>query len=38
MYGNIKLPTSPGSNVAQSTRAEAFAFIESELLAALGVS
>ena len=38
LYGNIKLPTSPGSDVAQSTRAEAFAFIESELLAALGVS
>jgi len=38
MYGNIKLPTSPGSDASQSTRAEVFAFIESELLAALGVS
>jgi len=36
LYGNIKLPTAPGASVAQSTRAEAFAFIESELLAALG--
>lgn len=36
MYGNIKLPTTPGADVAQSTRTEAFAFIESELLAALG--
>ena len=38
MYGNIKLPTTPGSDVPQSTRAQAFDFIESELLAALGVS
>ena len=38
LFGNVKLPTSPGSDVAQSTRAQAFAFIESELLAALGVS
>ncbi len=38
LYGNIKLPTSPGTDAAQSTRAEVFAFIESELLAALGVS
>ena len=38
MYGNIKLPTSPGADVKQSTRLEAFTFIESELLASLGVS
>lgn len=38
MYGNIKLPTSPGTDVKQSTRLEAFTFIESELLASLGVS
>ena len=38
MYGNIKLPTSPGTDVKQSTRLEAFNFIESELLSALGVS
>ncbi|RPG56393.1 MAG: RagB/SusD family nutrient uptake outer membrane protein [Flavobacteriales bacterium TMED96] len=38
MYGNIKLPTSPGVDVKQSTRLEAFTFIESELLSALGVS
>ena len=38
LYGNIQLPTAPGASVAQSTRAEAFAFIESELLAALGDS
>ena len=38
MYGNIKLPTVAGTDVKQSTRLEAFNFIESELLAALGVS
>ena len=38
MYGNIKLPTTPGTDVKQSTRLEAFNFIESELLSALGVS
>ena len=38
MYGRIKLPTSPGQDAPQSTRTEAFNFIESELLASLGVS
>ena len=32
------VPTTPGSDVPQSTRVKAFDFIESELLAALGVS
>jgi hypothetical protein len=38
MYGRIKLPTQPEVDVKQSSRLEAFNFIESELLAALGVS
>ncbi len=38
MYGNIKLPTSAGQDAPQSDRATAFAFVESELLAAIGVS
>ena len=38
MYGRIKLPTSPGQDAPQSTRIEAFNFIESELLASLGIS
>ncbi len=33
MFGNIKLPISPGNDVAQSTRTESFDFIESEILA-----
>ena len=37
-FGRIKLITSPGVDVAQSTRADAFDFVESELLAAIGVS
>ena len=35
MWGNIKLLTTPGADVPQGTRAEAFAFIESEALAAI---
>ena len=38
LYGRIKLVTTPGVDVAQSTRAEAFAFVESELLSALGIA
>ena len=38
LYGNIKLPTSAGQDAPQSTRAQAFSFIESELLEAIGVS
>ena len=34
-FGNIKLYTIPNEDVKQSTRAEAYAFIESELIAAL---
>ena len=34
-FGRIKLVTTPGVDAPQSTRAEAFAFIESELLAAI---
>ena len=36
LYGNIKLPTSPGTDVAQGSALDAFNFIESELLAAIG--
>ncbi|MTI39602.1 RagB/SusD family nutrient uptake outer membrane protein [Fulvivirga lutimaris] len=35
MFGNIKLVTTPGTDVAQTDRAAAFDFIESELLAAI---
>ena len=38
LYGNIKLPTSTGQDAPQSSTAEAFSFIESELLDAIGVS
>lgn len=37
-YGNVKIITSPGVDAPQATRAAAFSFIESELLAAIGVS
>ncbi|MFT6135793.1 MAG: hypothetical protein ACJAZM_002294 [Cyclobacteriaceae bacterium] len=35
MFGNVKLTTVNGVDQAQATRAEAFAFIESEVLAAI---
>lgn len=38
LYGNVKIVTAPGEDPAQSSRSEVFAFVESELLAALGVS
>lgn len=38
LYGNVKIVTTPGGNPPQSNRAELFAFVETELLAALGVS
>ena len=38
LYGNVKLITSPGTDVPQSTRTEVFDFVESELLGALGIS
>ncbi len=38
LYGNVKIITSPGVDAPQSSRDEVFAFVESELLAALGIS
>lgn len=38
LYGNVKIITMPGVDVPQSNRAAVFNFVESELLAALGVS
>lgn len=35
LFGNVKIVTEPGKDVEQSSRAEVFAFIESELLAVL---
>tara|TARA_B110000444_G_scaffold73755_1_gene69315 strand:- start:8689 stop:10311 length:1623 start_codon:yes stop_codon:yes gene_type:complete len=36
LYGRVKIVTTPGGDAPQSTRAELYAFVESELLAALG--
>lgn len=38
LYGRVKIVTAPGQNPAQSTRQQVFNFVESELLAALGVA
>ncbi len=38
LYGNVKIITSPGVDAPQASRLEVFNFVESELLAALGVS
>ena len=38
IYGNVKLVVAPDTDVTQSTRAEVFTFVESELLSALGVT
>jgi len=38
MYGRVKIVTTPGVDAPQSTRAEVYAFVESELLASLGIS
>jgi hypothetical protein len=38
LYGNVKIVTSPGVDAPQSSRADVFKFVESELLAAIGVS
>jgi len=38
LFGNVKIVTTPGADVPQSDRATVFSFVESELLAALGVS
>lgn len=38
LYGRVKIVTTPGGDAPQSTRAELYAFVESELLAALGTT
>lgn len=38
VFGNVKIVTSVGSDAPQSNRADVFAFVESEILGALGVS
>ena len=38
LYGRVKIVKTPGENPAQATRADVFAFVESELLSALGIS
>ncbi len=37
LYGRVKIVTSPGVDAPQSTRLQVFQFVESELLAALGI-
>jgi hypothetical protein len=37
MYGNVKIITQPGVDAPQATRQQVFNFVESELLAALGI-
>jgi len=38
LFGNVKIITSPGTDAPQASRAEVFDFVETELLAALGIS
>ena len=38
LYGRVKLVTTPGVDAPQSSRQDVFNFVESELLAALGIS
>ena len=38
MWGGVKVVTQPGQDQPQSTRAAVFTFVESELLAALGIT
>lgn len=38
IFGRVKIVTAPGSDAPQSDRAAVFNFVESELLAALGIS
>ena len=38
LYGRVKIVTTPGVDAPQATRAEVFNFVESELLAALGIA
>ncbi len=38
LYGRVKIVTTPGANPPQSTRQQLFDFVESELLASLGIA
>ena len=38
LFGNVKIVKTAGSDAPQSSRAEVFAFVESEILAALGIT
>lgn len=38
LYGRVKIVTQPGVDAPQSTRVQVFAFVESELKAALGIA
>ena len=37
MYGRVKIVTTPGVDAPQATRAQVYSFVESELLAVLGI-
>jgi hypothetical protein len=38
LYGRVKIVTTPGVDAPQATRAQVFAFVESEIKAALGIA
>ncbi|SNR55997.1 RagB/SusD family nutrient uptake outer membrane protein [Lutibacter flavus] len=38
LYGRVKIVTTPGADAPQSSRTEVFNFVESELLASLGIA
>jgi hypothetical protein len=38
LYGRVKIVTTPGADAPQSSRADVFSFVESELLASLGIA
>ena len=38
LFGRVKIVTSPGTDAAQATRQQVYDFVESELLATLGIS
>lgn len=38
LYGRVKIVTTPGVDAPQATRAQVFAFVESEILSALGIA
>ena len=38
LYGRVKIVTTPGVDAPQATRAQVFAFVESEIKAALGIT